>query len=88
MSWPVVAVSADDSGYDEVRAGHTDSTDDKDGLAAKAVDVQDSWDRGQEHDDADNAGGEQGGGTAAETKAVEDEWCVVEDGVDLEIQSA
>ena len=61
---------------------HGDGAEGQDGLAAQAVDVQDRWNRGHEHDDADDAGGEQTGGIGAQAERAEDLRRVVEDGVD------
>lgn len=80
---PIIAVSTDDTRDDEMGYSHADATDYKNGFPAKAVDEEDCRDRGEEHDDADDAGGEERGGVAAKAEAVEDEGGVVEDCVDL-----
>ena len=51
-------------------------------LPAEAINVEDSRDSGQEHGDTGDSSSQQGGGISRQTEAVENKWCVVEDGVD------
>lgn len=79
---PLVDVFRDDDGDDDVARRHADGADGEDGFAADAVNPEDRGDRRDEHHDADDAGGEEGGGVFAEAELVEDGGGVVKHGVD------
>lgn len=64
---------------DEVAESHADGTDREYGLASDAVDPKNGRNGGDEHDDADHAGGEETGRGLAEAKLTEDGRGIVKD---------
>lgn len=82
MRGPLVDVDAEEDGDDGVADAHAYRAGDHDGLAAQLVDVEHCGDGGEEHGDADDAGGEEGGGVAGGAEGGEDGGGVVEDRVD------
>lgn len=73
-----INVLGEDDSDDEMARSHADSTHCKNWLAAGAIDPENGWDGGDEHDDADDAGSEEAGGCLAEAQLVEDLRGVVE----------
>lgn len=79
---PVVGVLGKDDSDDDVARRHADGTDGQNGSATDTVNPQDGRHGGDEHDDTDDAGGEELSGVAALTELLEDCRRVVEHGVD------
>lgn len=80
--WPVVGVLGKENGNDDVACSHADGTGNQHGLASDSVDPQNSWDSGNEHDDANHAGGKEGNGVGGLSEILEDGRGVVKHGVD------
>lgn len=74
----LINVLGNDDGNDEVASCHPQSSHHQHWLTASAVDPEDGWDSGDEHDDTDHAGCEETGGILAETKLFEDVGGIVE----------
>jgi hypothetical protein len=72
---PVVAVSTDNTGYDEMGDSHPNTTSNEDNLSSEAIDVEHCRDGGEEHDDTDNTSSKERRGATAQAKALEDERC-------------
>jgi len=79
---PSFTVPGDKDGDDEVAECHKPGTSNKDRLTAQLVDVHDSGDSEEEHDNTDDTGGEQRDGVASEAESLEDLRSVVKDSVD------
>jgi hypothetical protein len=56
-----------------MRNSHSDTTNDENRLTAKAINVENGGNGGQEHDDAHNSGREQGEGSTNDSHTLEDE---------------
>jgi len=75
---PGVLKGAGDTSDDEVTGGHADCTSDEHRLSTELVDVHDGWNSGDEHDNADDACGEEGDGVGGEAEIIKDLGGVVE----------
>lgn len=54
VGWPLILVLGENDGDDDVAGCHTNSTDGKNGLTAKLVNIHDCWNRGEEHGNTNN----------------------------------
>lgn len=77
MARPVRFVGSNESGDDEMTCSHTDSSSKQNRLATELVDIEQSWDREQKFDHADNTGRQKSQCVAVESKASENEGCTV-----------
>lgn len=76
---PGLLVPREDDGDDHVTGAHPNRSGVHDGFAAELVDVEDRGDGGEEHGDADDTGGEEGGCVTACAQSHEDGGGVIQD---------
>lgn len=73
MGCPVLAEGSIQSGNNNMRNTHPNSTSNQDGLAPKLINVQNGRDSGKEHEDTADTTSKQGSGVSRETEILEDE---------------
>lgn len=76
------SVSAVQTGDNDVRNSHADSTRDEDGLATKLINVENGGNSGKHKKNTTNSTSQERCCVASETQVLEDEGGIVQDGVD------
>jgi len=79
---PLLLKLTDDPGYNEMTNSHENGARNKNRLSSPAVQINDSRNRCEEHDNTDNARCQQGCGIPSEIETGKDERCVIQDEVD------
>jgi hypothetical protein len=73
MGCPVLAVGSIQSGHNNMRNTHPNSTGNQNGLTPKLINVQNGRDSGKEHKDTADTTSKQRYGVSRETEVLEDE---------------
>jgi hypothetical protein len=82
MALPVRGIRSVDRRNDEVAACHSDTSSDEDGLPTKSIDIEHCWDGGQKHCNTRDTSRKERARVIGQAESCENEWGVVEHGVD------
>ena len=72
MSWPLVLVLGKNDSNDEVAQSHAQGSECESRSSSDAIDIENRWNCGKQHDNTNNTSGEKGGGVVGEAEGTKD----------------